>query len=100
MQSGRILAILTVVPPMSLSAPSAAAPDLYLSPTNNTPGGRSLAGFGLSLGSASVSLRGSFGISTEAFSSSSTAPQPNSGRWSGDADLIIDTDILGLGRVF
>src|SRR4051812_9046684 len=100
MQSSRILAILSLIAPVSLSAQSGGALHLYLSQNNNYPGGMSLAGFGLSLGSPTVALRGSFGISTETFSSTSAAPKPTSGRWNGDADVVIGADILGLGRLF
>jgi cell wall-associated NlpC family hydrolase len=100
MQSRRIVAILSVIAPLSLSAQSGGALHLYQSQSNTYPGGLPLAGFGLSLGSSRIAVRGSFGISTETLSGSSTAPGPNSGRWNGDADLVIGTDLLGLGRLF
>jgi hypothetical protein len=103
MQSGRFIAIASLVAPLVLPtvllSQGGSGTQVFTSFDSSLPGD-GMAGFGLTLGSGSLALRGSFGLSYSTFSTfrdSSTAGRGS--RWNGDADLIIPDSFLGLGSL-
>jgi hypothetical protein len=106
MQSGRLLAIISLIAPLTLpritNAQGSSGAQLFSAYDNSFPGGTLLAGFGLAVGAGPLALRGSFGLSMSTFSSLSATgtTAPNAGRWSGDVDLILGNDLLGLLQLF
>src|SRR5258708_10191901 len=71
---------------------------LFSAYDNSFPGGAGTGGVGLTLGAGTVGLRGSWGVtlSTLAMSTNGTMPA-NAGRWSGDVDVLLADNLLGLG---
>jgi len=104
----RRLAILSLIAPLALPALSLAQGgsgfQLFTAYDNAYPnGGLGTGGVGLTLGNAQVGVRASFGVSLATLSnlsatSGTTAP-PNSGRWSGDADIVFADNLFGLGSL-
>jgi hypothetical protein len=108
MQPGRLLAIISTIAPLTLptvsTAQGSSGAQLFSAFDNSFPGGTGLAGFGLAVGAGPLAVRGSFGMSLSTFSNFSTAPNAtapgDAGRWNADADLILASDLLGLGQLF
>src|SRR4051812_35082289 len=104
MQSGRMIAIISLVAPLALPtvvlSQGSSGAQLFTSFDSSLPGD-GMAGFGLTLGGGSVAVRGSFGLSYSPFSTvrDSGNPKQPSG-WTGDADLIIPDSFFGLGSLF
>jgi cell wall-associated NlpC family hydrolase len=105
MQSGRVLAIISLIAPLTLptvsTAQGSSGIQLFTSYDNSFPGGAGMGGFGLTLGAGSIGVRGNFSLTLSTLSSSADGmTPPNSGRWSGDADLLLADNFLGLGNLF
>jgi cell wall-associated NlpC family hydrolase len=90
--------------PTVSTAQGSSGAQLFSAFDNSFPGGTGLAGFGLAVGAGPLAVRGSFGMSLSTFSNFSTAPNAtapgDAGRWNADADLILASDLLGLGQLF
>jgi cell wall-associated NlpC family hydrolase len=104
MQSGRLFAILSLIAPVALPtavlAQGGAGAQLFTSFDSSLPGD-GMAGFGLSLGTGSLALRGSFGLSYSTFSTATDPAVPKEpSRWTGDADLVIPDGFFGLSSLF
>lgn len=105
MQPGRLIAILSLIAPLTLpkvsTAQGSSGAQIFTSYDNSFPGGNGLAGFGLSLGGGSVALRGSFALSMSSFSTGASATTPDAPtRWNGDADIILPDNFFGVGQLF
>src|SRR5437868_397405 len=108
MQPGRLYAIIGLIAPLTL--PTVVHPQgssgiqVFSSYDNSFPGGAGTGGVGLTLGTGSLGIRGSFGVTLSTLStlsaSSAAATQPNSGRWAGDVDLVFADNFLGLAGLF
>src|SRR3954465_11655476 len=104
MQSGRMIAILSLIAPFALPtvvlSQGSSGAQLFTSFDSSLPGD-GMAGFGLALGAGSVAVRGSFGVSYSTFSSAKdTLGASQAGRWNGDVDLMIPDSFFGLGSIF
>src|SRR5438552_14252480 len=102
MQLGRLYAIIGLIAPLTLPtvvhAQGSSGVQLFSSYDNSFPGGAGLAGFGLAFGAGPVGIRGTFALTLSTFSAAPSTPPPlNAGRWTGDGDLVLSTDVLGLG---
>lgn len=108
MQPGRLCAIIGLIAPLTLPtalhSQGSSGVQLFSSYDNSFPGGAGTGGVGLTLGAGTVALRGSWGVTLSTLStlspSTSTTRPPNSGRWSGDVDLLLADNVLGLGSLF
>src|SRR3954467_213712 len=92
MQSGRMIAIVSLIAPLALPtvvlSQGSSGAQLFTSFDSSLPGD-GMAGFGLTLGGGSVAVRGSLGLSYPPFSPGPAATPREPSRWTGDADLII-----------
>ena len=105
MQPGRLLAITSVIVPLTLPtvihAQGGSGVQLFSAYDNSFPGGAGVAGVGLTLGAGPIAARGTFGLTLSTFTTTTgPLPMPNAGRWTGDADLILADNVLGLGSLF
>ena len=105
MQPGRLYAIIGLIAPLTLPtvihAQGSSGAQLFSSYNNSFPGGAGVAGFGLTLGAGPLGARGTFGLTVSTFTATAgPMPTPNAGRWTGDADLILADNFLGLGGLF
>ena len=105
MLAGRLHAIIGLIAPLTLPtvthAQGSSGAQLFSSYNNSFPGGAGVAGFGLTLGVGPLAARGTFGLTMSTFTTTTgPMPTPNAGRWTGDVDLILADNFLGLGGLF
>lgn len=102
MQSGRLLALISLLVPLSLpsvcAAQGSSGLQIFTSYDNSFPGGAGMGGFGLTLGSGPAAIRTTFGFTLATLSSASIYGRPaNSGLWTGDIDFVISGKSGGRG---
>jgi cell wall-associated NlpC family hydrolase len=104
MQPGRFFAILSLIAPWTLPhvslAQGSSGAQLFTSYDNSFPGGNGVAGFGLTLGSATAAVRGSFGLSMSARPTSTAGGPKQATRWNADGDIVLPDSFFGLGQLF
>src|SRR5258708_10044041 len=105
MQPGRLYAIIVLIAPLTLPtsvhAQGSSGVQLFSAYDNSFPGGAGTGGVGLTLGAGPVALRGSWGVTLATLAPSMNGTSPaNAGRWSGDVDLLLADNFLGLGSLF
>src|SRR5438874_8017226 len=104
MQSGRLIAIVGLIAPLTLPtlalAQGSSGIQLFSSYDNSFPGGAGMAGFGLTIGAGPIGVRGSFAATLSTLSATNNGIAPaNAGRWSGDADLLLADNFFRLASL-
>ena len=104
MKPGRLLAIISVIAPVTLppvtNAQGSSGVQLFSAYDNSFPGGAGVAGVGLTLGAGPIGARATFGLALSTFATSRLpTPTANAGRWTGDVDLLLADNFLGLGNL-
>ncbi len=79
-----------------ISAQASNSAQLFTSYNNSFPGGEGLGGFGLTIGTGAIAVRGTFGIGMSAVSAPTPGATSGSRRWAGDADVILADNFGGL----
>lgn len=86
--------------PATLPAQAGSSAQIFTSIDNSLPGAGALAGFGLTLGTGAIGIRGTFGFALSGFNSAqpgaATAPAR---QWTGDGDVVLGDNFGGIAGI-
>ncbi|MBA3645078.1 MAG: C40 family peptidase [Gemmatimonadaceae bacterium] len=91
--------LVSILLPLRLMSQASSSAQAFTSIDNSMVGNSGLAGFGLTLGTGAIGVRGSFGFALSGTPSPGAATSSATRRWTGDGDIVLGDNFGGLAGV-
>ncbi len=96
---GSTVMLVSILLPLRLLPQASSSAQVFTSIDNSIVGNSGLAGFGLTLGNGAIGVRGSFGFALSGISSPGAATSSATRRWTGDGDIVLGDNFVGLAGI-